>query len=377
MNIQFVDLRAQYNMIKKEIDATIGNVLSKGIFIMGPEVQSFEQEFSSYIKVDHAVSVASGTDALHLALIACDIKPGDEVITTPFTAPATTEVIKHCGATPKFVDIDVKTYNIDPSKIEKKVSRKTKAIIPVHLYGQACDMDTIMKIARKYKIKVIEDCAQAVGTEYKGMKVGSLGHVGCFSFFPANNLGAYGDGGMVVTRDEQIAEKVRVLRLHGSPEPYRYTVDGYNSRLDALQAAILRVKLRYINEWISQRNEKAIFYDQLLTKIEGISIPYKQEGNRHSYNYYTIYVSGNKQWRDKLLIYLKNQGIHAVVFYPNSLHLQEPYSHLKHKKDEFSVSEWYQDRVISLPIYPEITEKQLKQVVDEIHSYIVRQGAKK
>ncbi|UCG54258.1 MAG: DegT/DnrJ/EryC1/StrS family aminotransferase [Dehalococcoidia bacterium] len=374
MNIQFVDLQAQYNTIKKEIDATISGVLSKGIYIMGPEVQSFEQEFSAYIKVDHAVGVASGTDALHLALLACDIKAGDEVITTPFTAPATTEVIKHCGAIPKFVDIDLKTYNLDPSKIEKKISRKTKAIIPVHLYGQACDMDAILKIARKYKLKVIEDCAQAVGTEYKGEKVGSLGHVGCFSFFPANNLGAYGDGGMVVAKDEKIAEKVRILRLHGSPEPYRYTLDGFNSRLDALQAAILRVKLKYINEWISLRNEKAILYDQLLTKVDGISVPQKREGNRHSYNYYTICASNNKQWRDKLLDHLKQQGIHAVVFYPSSLHLQEPYSHLKHKKDDLFVSEWVQDRVISLPIYPEITEKQIQQVVDGIHNYSHRQG---
>jgi dTDP-4-amino-4,6-dideoxygalactose transaminase len=370
MSIQFVDLQAQYQSIKREIDSAISRVVSNGIYIMGPEVQSFEKEMSSYLKVDHAVGVASGTDALHLALLACGIGSGDEVITTPFTTPATTEVIKHCGAIPKFVDIDRKTYNIDPSKIEKKVSKKTKAIIPVHLYGQTCDMDGIFKVARKRKLKVIEDCAQALGTEYKGEKAGTIGHVGCFSFFPANNLGAYGDGGMVVTSDEEIAEKVRILRLHGSPEPYRYVTDGFNSRLDALQAAILRVKLSHLGEWISSRNEKAIIYDRLLKKVIGIDTPYNQMGNRHSYNYYTICVSAGKQNRDELRDYLRAQGIHSVVFYPGSLHLQEPYRYLKFKKDEFEVSEWAQDRVISLPMYPELTEKQIEQIADEIRSFV-------
>ena len=370
MSIQFVDLQAQYRSIKKEIDGAISRVILKGIYIMGPEVQSLEEEMTSYLGVDYAVGVASGTDALQLALIACDIKPGDEVITTPFTAPATTEVIKHRYATPVFVDIDPKTYNIDPSRIEKKISRKTKAIIPVHLYGQSCDMDEIMKIARKHQLKVIEDCAQALGTEYKGEKVGTIGHVGCLSFFPANNLGAYGDGGMVVTNDEQIAEKVRTLRLHGSPEPYRYIMDGFNSRLDALQAAILRIKLKYLGEWISLRNEKAIIYNQLLERVDGIDIPYKQEENRHSYNYYTICVSGENLNRDELRDYLKKQGIHAVVFYPSSLHLLEPYRYLKFKKDEFQVSEWAQERVISLPIYPELGEEQIKQIVAEISNFI-------
>jgi dTDP-4-amino-4,6-dideoxygalactose transaminase len=372
MNIQFVDLAAQYKLIKEEIDAAISRVISKGIYIMGPEVQSFEEEMASYLGVDYAVGVASGTDALHLALLACDIKAGDEIITTTFTTPATTEVIKHCGAVPVFVDIDPKTYNMDPSKIEKKVSRKTKAIIPVHLYGQACDMDEIRKIARKRKLKVIEDCAQALGTEYKGEKAGSIGYVGCLSFFPANNLGAYGDGGMVVTDDEDIAEKVRILRLHGSDEPNHYVMDGFNSRLDALQAAILRVKLKHLGEWISLRNEKAIIYNQSLENIDGIDIPFKQEGNqhsRHSYNYYTICVSSEKLSRDELRNHLRAHGIHAVVFYPSSLHLQEPYKRLKFKKKDFKVSEWAQERVLSLPIYPELAEKQIKQIVGEIRNF--------
>lgn len=372
MAIQFVNLQSQYQSIKDEIDSTIQRVISEGVYIMGPEVQSFEEEMASYLKVDYAVGVASGTDALHLALLACDIKAGDEVITTPFTAPATTEVIKHCGATPVFVDIDPKTYNIDPSKIEKKISRRTKAIIPVHLYGQSCDMDKIMISVRKHKLKVIEDCAQALGAVYKGSKVGTLGHVGCLSFFPANSLGAYGDGGMVVTKDENIAEKVRILRLHGSPEPYRYVMDGFNSRLDALQAAILRVKLRYLSEWITSRNTIAISYNRLLENIGGITIPFNQLGNRHSYNYYTICVNGGKIKRDGLRDYLRQQGIHTVVFYPSSLHLQEPYIRLKFRKGEFKVSEWAQDRVLSLPIYPELNEKQIAQIVGEIRSYIRR-----
>jgi dTDP-4-amino-4,6-dideoxygalactose transaminase len=370
MAIQFVDLQAQYQSIKEEIDSAIHQVISKGIYIMGPEVQSFENEMASHLKVDYAIGVASGTDALHLALLACGIKAGDEVITTPFTATATIEVIKHCGATTVFVDIQPKTYNIDPAKIEKKVSRKTKAIIPVHLYGQACDMDKIMIIARKHKLKVIEDCAQALGSVYKGDSVGTLGNVGCLSFFPANNLGAYGDGGMVVTKDEQIAEKVRILRLHGSPEPYRYVIDGFNSRLDTIQAAILRVKLKYQGEWITLRNAKAIYYNQLLERVSGITIPYSQQGNRHSYNYYTILVNSGKRNRDELLDHLRKKGIHAVVFYPSSLNLQEPYRYLKFKKDEFKVSEWAQDRVLSLPIYPELTEKQIEQIVQEIKNYI-------
>ncbi|MFC1874998.1 DegT/DnrJ/EryC1/StrS family aminotransferase [Chloroflexota bacterium] len=370
MTIQFIDLQTQYQSIKEEIDSAISRVISSGIYIMGPEVQSFEEEMASYLKINHAIGVASGTDALHLTLLACDIKAGDEVITTPFTAPATTEVIKHCGATPIFVDIDQKTYNIDPTKIEKKISRRTKAIIPVHLYGQSCDMDKIMISARKHKLKVIEDCAQALGTEYQGDKVGTIGHVGCLSFFPANNLGAYGDGGMVVTKDKQIAEKVRILRLHGSPEPYRYVMDGFNSRLDALQAATLRVKLKYLGEWISSRNAIAIGYNRLLENVDGIVIPFKQQGNRHSYNYYTICVSGGKLKRDGLRDYLREKGIHTVVFYPSSLHLQEPYKYLKFKKDEFKVSEWAQDRVISLPIYPELTEKQIDQIVGEIRNFM-------
>ena len=370
MIIHFVDLQSQYQSIKPDIDKAVRRVITSGMYIMGPEVQSFEQEMTSYLKVKHAIGVASGTDALHLSLLACGIKPGDEVITTPFTTAATTEVIKHCDATPAFVDIDPQTYNIEPSKIKNKVSRRTKAIIPVHLFGNPCDMDQIMVIARKHNLKVIEDCAQALGTEYQGSKAGTLGDIGCLSFFPANNLGAYGDGGMVVTNDELVAQRVRTLRLHGSPEPYRYTMDGFNSRLDAIQAAILRVKLGYLGQWITARNAVAINYDRLLENVEGIDVPFKQPGNRHSYNYYTICVKGGKEMRDGLRDHLKQKGVHTVTFYPVSMHLQEVYSHMKFKKNEFPVSEWAQDRLLSLPIYPELAPQQGDYIVDEIKSFL-------
>ena len=369
MNIPFVDLRAQYQSIKKETDRAVSRVLSRGIYILGPEVQAFEEEMASYCGTDHAVGVASGTDALHLALLACGIKPGDEVITTPFTFVATTEVIKHCGAKPIFVDIDPKTYNIDPAKIESKISQKTKAIIPVHLYGQPCNMDEIMKIAKKHKIKVIEDCAQALGAEYKGKKVGSIGDVGCLSFFPSKNLGAYGDGGMVITKNEEIAEKVRMLRVHGANEPYKYSIDGFNSRLDEIQATILRVKLEHLDEWVGLRREKAALYDRLLEPIEGIDPPYADKDGKHSYNYYTACVTGTTLSRDELRNHLKERDIMTMVYYPLSLHLQEAYKEFKYKKGDFKNSEWAQDRVISLPMYPALSEEQISKVAEEIVTF--------
>jgi dTDP-4-amino-4,6-dideoxygalactose transaminase len=370
MNVPFVDLRAQYQSIKDDIDVAINKVIAGGIYIRGPEVQAFEEEMALYCETTYAVGVASGTDALHLALLACGIKPGDEVITTPFTFAATTEVIKHCGAKPVFADIDPKTYTIDPAKIASKVSRKAKAIIPVHLYGQSCEMDPIMEIARKKKLLVIEDCAQALGAEYKGKKVGSIGDVGCLSFFPVKSLGAYGDGGMVITDSEEIAEKVRMLRIHGAKEPFKYVLDGFNSRLDEIQAAILRVKLKHLDKWIELRGIKASTYDQLLNKVDGVDIPFAVRTNKHSYNFYTICVTSNVVDRDGLQDYLRKEGIQTVIYYPLSLHLQEPYKELRHKKGDFKNSEWAQERVISLPIYPELSEEQIERVINKIDLFI-------
>ena len=280
MKIPLTDLKAQYTSIRDEIDEAIHRVLQQGQFILGPEVKSFEEEMAAYCGTRYAVGVASGTDALHLALLACGIKPGDEVITTPFTFIATAEAIVNCGAIPIFVDIETRTLNIDPKQIESKITPKTKAIIPVHLYGLPAAMEEITTIGRKHNLKIIEDCAQALGAEYKGSKVGVLGDAGCLSFFPAKNLGAYGDGGMVITDDPTVAETARMLRVHGAKISYYHTLPGFNSRLDSIQAAILRVKLKYFDTWIERRRGNAALYSQLLDQVDGIETPYTEDHNR-------------------------------------------------------------------------------------------------
>jgi len=335
-----VDLKAQYSSIKVEIDEAISRVIERGEFILGSEVEAFEEEVAAYLGVKHAVGVASGTDALQLALLACGIGPGDEVITMPFTFIATAEATTQCGATPVFVDIDPKTYNIDPYKLEQLLSAnptgfplprrertkvRVKAILPVHLYGQPADMDPILELAQKYNLRVIEDCAQALGAEYKGKKIGSLGDAGCLSFFPSKVLGAYGDGGMVVTSDSDIADKVRMLRNHGCKQKYYHLVPGFNSRLDSLQAAILRVKLRYLDDWIDQRRQKAALYAQLLGEIKGVEPPYVAPYSYHIFNYYTIRLNNSRINRQKLQEHLKGEGIATAIYYPLSLHLQEVY----------------------------------------------------
>jgi len=370
MTIPTVDLKAQYESIKEEIQAAIDGVLESSQFILGPEVKAFEEEMAGYCNTKHAVGVASGTDALHLALRACGIKQGDEVITTPFTFVATAEVIKHCGATPVFADIDKQTCNIDPAGIEAALSPRTKAIIPVHLYGQPSDMDEIMAIARKHNLKVIEDCAQAFGAEYKGKKIGSIGDVGCLSFFPSKNLGAYGDGGMIVTNNSDIADKARVLRVHGAEKSYHYVLNGFNSRLDAIQAAILRVKLRYLDRWVEMRGENAALYTELIGNINGIEPPYIKDGNKSSHNYYTVCLNDARIDKDKLRNHLNSKGIKTMVYYPLSLHLQETYSNLGYRKGDFPVSEWVQDRVVSLPMYPELSEEQIREVASEIDIFV-------
>jgi dTDP-4-amino-4,6-dideoxygalactose transaminase len=309
MNIPLADLRSQYNSIKEEIDEAIRRVIEDGQFILGSEVEALEGEISSYCGVGYAAGVASGTDALHLALLACGVGFGDEVITTPFTFIATAETITRCGAIPVFVDIDPRTYNIDVAGIEPKITTKTKAILPVHLYGQPVDMDPILELAKRHGCKVIEDCAQALGAKYKGRMVGAFGDAGCMSFFPAKNLGAYGDGGMVVTNNPDIAEKVKMLRNHGCKEKYYHLLPGFNSRLDSLQAAILRCKLRHLDAWVAQRQQKAELYSQLLGEIEGIELPYALPYSYHSFNYYTIRLKDSLENRDKLRQHLSTQGI--------------------------------------------------------------------
>jgi dTDP-4-amino-4,6-dideoxygalactose transaminase len=372
MSIPMADLKAQYLSIKDEIDAAMRRVIENSQFILGPEVDAFEKEMAVYCGTAHAVGVASGTEALQLALLACGIGPGDEVITTPFTFIATAEAITQCGAVPVFVDIDPVTYNIDPKLIEAKITPKSRCILPVHLYGHPADMDPIMSIAKKRNLKVIEDCAQALGAHYKNQsRVGSLGHAGCLSFFPSKVLGAYGDGGMVVTNDPQVAENLKMLRNHGAKQKYYHLVTGFNSRLDGLQAAILRVKLKYLDKWIERRREKAVLYAKYLGKIAGVSVPQEIEGSYHCYNYYTIGLTNPKINREALQKGLSAKGISSMVYYPISLHLQTVYASQGGKKGDFPVSEKAQDEVLSLPIYPEMTEGQVEEVAVAVKEFAV------
>jgi len=370
VNVPLVDVKAQYDSIKAELDVAIHRVVRSGQFILGPEVKAFEEEMAAYCGTKYAVGVASGTDALHLALLACGIKAGDEVTTTPFTFIASAESIAKCGAKPVFVDIDPKTYNIDPAQIEYKISKKTKAILPVHLYGQPSAMERILELARKHNLRVIEDCAQALGAEYKGRKVGSLGDVGCLSFFPSKSLGAYGDGGMVVTNNAGIAETVRILRVHGSKSSYQHVMHGFNSRLDALQAAILRVKLKYLDRWNELRHSKAALYTRLLTAIDGIEPPYFDKDCKPSCNYYTIRLKDSRLNRAELRKHLESDGIQTMVYYPLSLHLQEVYNYLGHKPGDFPQSELAQEQVLTLPMYPELLEQQIEEIVGEIKKFL-------
>ena len=370
MAIPLVDLQAQLNSVRDEINASLQRVVESGRFILGPEVEGFERDMAVYSGTRFAVGVASGTDALHLALLACDIRPGDEVITTPFTFIATAEAIARCGATPVFVDIDRQSCNMDPSRIEAKITSRTRAVLPVHLYGQAADMAPIMKLAHKYDLKVVEDCAQAAGAEYEGKKVGSVGDAGCLSFFPSKNLGAYGDGGMVVTSNADIAETVDLLRKHGARTSYHCLRPGFNSRLDALQAAVLRVKLGRLDEWIELRREKAAIYNRLLSPVDAIETPFAREFGEHAFNYYTIRLKDANLGRDELRRHLESRGIQSMVYYPLSLHLQQIYDVLEYEVGDFPESEMAQEQVLSLPMYPELSEEQIHEVAGCIREFV-------
>ncbi|MDD2696655.1 MAG: DegT/DnrJ/EryC1/StrS family aminotransferase [Candidatus Pacebacteria bacterium] len=362
--MNFLDLTAQYKSIKGEIDETIKRVLENTVFIGGKEVEEFEKEIARFCDVKYAIGLNSGTDALFLSLKAIGVGPGDEVITTPFTFIATAGVIANCGAKPIFVDINPKTFNIDPSKIEEKITERTKAILPVHLFGQMADMDEIMEIARKHNLFVVEDAAQAIGAEYKGKKAGTIGDLGCFSFFPSKNLGAYGDGGMVVTNSDELAEKIRLLKNHGSSpkEKYLNLIIGTNSRLDALQAAILRVKLKYLSKWSKERAEKASYYNEELKKVGDIVTPIISSDRNHIFHQYTI----RSKSRDELQKYLKEKEIPTMIYYPLPLHLQPAFKDLAYKEGDFPEAEKVSKEVLSLPIYPEISQEIQKLIIEEI-----------
>jgi len=361
MNVPLLDLKAQFATIKEELKAAVDEVMESCSFILGPYVRDFEEKVAVYTGTKYAIGVASGTDALLLSLRACGVGPGDEVITVPYSFFATAGVISRLGATPVFVDIDPITFNINPDLISEKITSQTKAIMPVHLFGQCAEMDPILSLAEEHNLKVVEDAAQAIGAEYRGRKSGSIGHLGCFSFFPSKNLGGLGDGGMVVTNDPELAELVRILRVHGSKPKYFHSIVGYNSRLDALQAAALGVKLKYLDEWTDKRREHARIYDDMLKDLP-VSTPHAQEYNRHIYNQYTIRVKN----REGLEQHLKIKNVGTALYYPLPLHLQECYRNLGYREGDFPESERAAKESISLPVYPELTLQQQEYVVARI-----------
>ena len=359
--IPLIDIGAQYRELKTDLDAAVARTFSTSQFILGQEVAAFEEEFAAYCQAPFGVGVNSGTSALHLALLAAGIGPGDEVITVPFTFYATVAAIDYCGATPVYVDIDPRTFNIDASQIESKITPQTRAILLVHLYGQAADMHPILAVAKKHSLIVIEDAAQAHGAEYKGRRVGSIGDIGCFSFYPTKNLGAAGEGGMVVTGNAEYARKIRCLRDWGQEQKYRPTLKGFNYRLEGLQGAILRVKLRRLEAWTEMRRQWAALYDQLLAGTE-VTAPYADPDGRHVYCLYTI----QSQRRDQLQQQLQAAGIGTAVHYPVPLHLMTAYADPRYKEGDFPVSEQCCRSVLSLPMYPHLEKEQVCQVCEQI-----------
>jgi dTDP-4-amino-4,6-dideoxygalactose transaminase len=359
--IPFVDLKSQYNSIKDEINAAVLSVLDSTQFILGDEVLALEQEFAAYCSAEHGVALNTGTSALHLALLAAGIGAGDEVITVPFTFVATVSAIAYTGATPVFVDIDPVSYTMDVSQIEKAITAKTKAIMPVHLYGQPADMDPIMEIANRHGLKVIEDAAQAHRSEYKGRRVGSIGDIGCFSFYPGKNLGAYGEGGMAVTNNAEYAQKMRMLRDWGQDGRYNHVMKGYNYRMDGIQGAILRVKLRYLDRWTDARRTHAAQYDALLAD-SGLKTPVAMPYGHHVYHVYVLRVPQREALQQKL----NEQGIQTGIHYPIPVHLQKAFADLGHHEGDFPESELVASEVLSLPMYPELSEAQINVIATAV-----------
>ena len=359
--IPLLDLRAEYHELKSEIDAAVGRVLESGQFILGPEVTALEEEFASYCDVKHAIGVNSGTSALHLALLGAGIEPGDEVITVPFTFYATAAAIGYVGAVPVYVDIHPRTLNLDVARLEAAITARTRAILPVHLYGQPADMDPILEIARRHKLVVIEDVAQAHGAEYKGRRVGGIGDIGCFSFYPTKNLGAAGEGGMVTTNNSEYARTIALLRNWGEEQRYYPVLKGYNYRLSAIQAAILRAKLRRLDAWIETRRALAAGYNRLLDDA-GVVPPSALSDVRHVYCLYTIQAED----RDQLQQELELAGIQTAVHYPLPIHLMPAYADARYKSGDFLVAEACARRVLSLPLYPQMTKHQVERVAGEI-----------
>lgn len=369
MNIPFVDLKHQYKSIKREIDQSISEVIAQTAFVGGPYPKSFEKAFANYCGVKHCIGVGNGTDALHISLKALDIGSGDEVITAANSFIATSEAISMTGARVVFVDIDPGTFNINVNKIQKKVTQKTKAIVPVHLYGQPVDMDPILDIAKQYNLKVIEDAAQAHGAMYKGRQIGSMGDAACFSFYPGKNLGAYGDAGAVVTDDDVVAEKVRMIANHGRIEKYNHKFEGMNSRLDGIQAAILEVKLKHLPKWNEKRRYIANLYNKYLHE-SGVLIPSEIREVKAVYHLYIVRVPDGR--RDDLKEYLKSQGVTTGIHYPVALPSLTAYRYLNHKEKDFPEASKASQEILSLPMFPELVETQIAFVAEKIKEFMIK-----
>ena len=372
-NIQMVDLNGQYLKIKDEVNNAIQEVIDSSAFIKGPAVKLFEEDLQNYLSVKHVIACANGTDALQIAMMALDLQPGDEVITSPFTFIATVEVIKLLKLKPVLADVDPHSFNINPLEIKKLITPKTKAIVPVHLFGQCAGMGEIMKIAKENNLFIIEDTAQAMGADYlfspkHTQKAGTMGDIGCTSFFPSKNLGAYGDGGAIFTNNDLLGEKLRALVNHGMKTRYYYDYVGVNSRLDTLQAAVLRVKLKYLNEYNLARQNAAAYYDNAFKDISDISTPHRSEFSSHIFHQYTLLINNGK--RDQLKAFLESQGIPAMVYYPVGLHLQTAYKDLGYKEGDFPVTEELSTKVLSLPMHTELDEEQLDFISRKVKEFV-------
>lgn len=371
MNIPLLDLKAQFQPLRDEILSAIQTVCDEQGFVLGPRLMAFEESMAKYVGARYAVGCASGSDALLLSLMALGVKAGDEVVTVPFTFFATAGAISRLGAKPVFVDIERETFNLDPGQLEQAITPRTKAIIPVHLFGQCADMAAINRIPAAKRIPVIEDACQAIGAAQNGTRAGVLGTTGCFSFFPSKNLGGFGDGGMITTNDSAIADVLSMLRVHGSRVRYLHEAIGINSRLDALQAVILHIKLKYLDQWAEGRRRNAATYQQLFTQaglLDHVTLPATHSGNFHVYNQYTIRVPK----RDDLRAFLKDRGVGTEIYYPLPMHLQNCYKDLGYTKGAFPVSEQAAEQVLSLPIYAELSDSQLNHVVGSISEFYRR-----
>lgn len=369
--IPILELKTQYAEIREEVERAVCDVLARTHYILGPEVAAFEEEFAAWNGSPHGVGCASGTDALMLALRAFGIGPGDEVLVPSFTFMATAGAVSATGATPVFCEIEPVTFNLDPAGIEARITPRTKALIAVHLYGHPADLNPLLELTRKHNLRLIEDCAQATGALYHGKRVGTLGDAGCFSFFPSKNLGGAGDGGMVLTASDEVAERVKCLRGHGSRRKYFHDELGTNSRLDEIQAAVLRIKLRHLERWNEKRRAVATAYDQRLKEV--VTVPVVRDGCQHVFHQYTMRTARRQQLMD----WLNQHEIGAVVYYPRSLHLQQVYASLGYKMGDLPVTEQIQEEVLSLPMYPELTEAQIDKVaqaVTRFHTQPVQAG---